>query len=171
METPSVADVQLRSPLLAEYEDPDRLQVVLDDDAPVVSELTGRAIGPPGTPGEEVPDYLRPVAIRALALRAERFLVTGTAEKRTGAIGALALRSFTAGPYSETYFGPGEAASAKTLDPDPAVHELLWALATPEKRAYWLALWGVQEPPAFAQVESLGFGMPVSPAYPRRWRW
>lgn len=157
MDTPTAEEVRLRSELLAlryPADDEERmavLQRLLDDDAPVVSELTGRSIGIAGTPGEEVPDYLQPVAVRAMALRAERMTIGGSAKARTGAVGALSLRSFTAGPYSESYFGPGEAATAKVLDPDPAIHELLWALATEAKREYWLILWGIQaRTPGFA---------------------
>lgn len=154
MDTPTVDDVRARSELLTvRYPDPagdDALQLILDDDAPVVSQLTGRSIGPAGTPGEEVPAYLVPVAKRAMTLRAERIGIGGTAKSRKGVIGSLRLRSFTAGPYSESYFGPGEAQAAKALDPDPAAHELLWALATPEMRDYWTALWTGQQVPAAA---------------------
>lgn len=163
MDTPTTDEVRARSELLTKrYPKSDAardaiLRGMLEDDAPVVSSLTGRKIGPPDTPGVEVPMWLRPVAIRAMALRAERIAVTGTAQKRQGSIGTLQLRGFSAGPYSEQYFGPGEAATAKVLDPDPAVHELLWALATEQKRDEWLALWGGAQPPADA-VQSFAFG-------------
>jgi hypothetical protein len=165
VDTPTPDEVRPRSELLtARYPDDDggpndlKLKALLDDDAPVVSSLTGRIIGPEGTPGEEVPAWLVPVAMRVMALRAERMSVTGTARARTGVLGSLRLRSFSAGPYSESYFGPGEAATAKVLDPDPAVHELLWALATEEMRRYWLRLWGLGvEDPAVA-VQSFEWG-------------
>ena len=165
MDTPTPDEVRARSELLTLRlpdddggENDDKLAALLADDAPVVSELTGRSIGPADQPGEEVPDYLKPVAIRAMALRAERFLVGGTAKARQGAIGSLRLRSFTAGPYSESYFGPGEAVAAKALDPDSAVHELLWTLATAEKRLYWQRVWGTaQEAPA-AGVQEFAWG-------------
>lgn len=116
---------------------------------PVISDLTGRAIG--GAPGEEVPDYLVPVAERAFALKIERH--PATAKERRKAIRGLNVRSVSAGPWSESYFGPGEAAQIKRLDPDPETHEVLWTLATPDKRAYWRALWdGVYEPAAGVQT-------------------
>lgn len=134
-----------------------KLGIMLGDDAPVISELTGRKIGPDDQPGVEVPDYLRPVAIRAMAMRAERFAVGGTVSTRRGQIQSLTLRSFTAGPYSETYFGPGEAAAARALDPDPAVHELLMALATEERRDWWLNLWGELPYAPGAAVQEFGW--------------
>lgn len=165
METPTPDDVRARSELLSQrYPAEDAaatatLKAILDDDAPVVSELTGRSIGPAAAeqPGEEVPAHLVPVAKRAFALRAERTAVGGSAKARRGAIGSLRLRSFTAGPYSESYFGPGEAQQAKVLDPDPAAHELLWALATEEKRAWWLRLWGLAVEEAAAGVQSVAW--------------
>jgi len=173
VDTPSNEEVRERSELLSQMypgSDPDRdrrLGALLADDAPVVSSLTGRRIGPPDTPGEEVPAWLRPVAIRAMALRAERHAVGGSARGRRSTLGSLNLRSFTAGPYSESYFGPGDAAEWRVLDPDPAVHELLWALCTEEMRRYWLRLWGrLAEVPAFG-VQSFDWrGAPG--AYGRR---
>lgn len=160
MQTPTPDEARARSELLARRFPDDeggpldeKLALILGDDAPVVSSLTGRIIGPAGTPGVEVPDWLRPVAQRAMAMRAERHAVTGAERARRGAIGALRLRSFSAGPYSESYFGPGEAANARVLDPDPAIHELLWALATEEMRAYWLGLWTGAHPPAAGTTE------------------
>lgn len=163
MLTPSPDDVRARSELLRlRFPDGDEdkeaeLAALLADDAPVVSSLTGRIIGPEGTPGEEVPAYLQPVAMRAMALRAERMSVTGAARSRTGAIGKLTLRSFSAGPYSEAYFGPGEAQGAKALDLDPVVHELLWALATEEKRQEWLRLWGMASYEPAMAVQSVAW--------------
>lgn len=164
MDTPTPDEVRPRSELLTLRLPDDaggpndlKLGALLTDDAPVVSELTGRRIGPEDQPGEEVPDYLRPVAMRAMALRAERMLVGGASKARIGALGALRLRSFSAGPYSESYFGPGEAAQAKALDLDPAVHELLWALATEEKRQEWLVLWGIAAQPPAAAIQSFNW--------------
>lgn len=133
------------------------LTLLLDDDAPVISQLTGRSIGIDGTPGDEVPDYLKPVAYRVFALRAERIAFGGTAKSRQSLLGSLRLRSFSAGPYSETYFGPGEAASAKVLDPDPEVHSLLWALATTAMKNYWLQLWGILKQDPFFQVQQFDY--------------
>jgi hypothetical protein len=162
VETPSAEDVRKRSELLRdefpEGAGDEALKLLLDDDAPVISALTGRKIGPPDTPGEEVPNWLRPTAIRAFAMRAERGALQGSAEERESAIGDANIRSETYGPISLSYFGPGEASSAKVLDPDPAVHELLWALATDRMKDYWLVLWGQKTPGPWMNVVEFDWG-------------
>lgn len=143
----------------------ERLELILTDDAPVISALTGRKIGPDDTPGEEVPDWLRPVALRVFALRAERIALGGTIKARTSAAGSTRLRSFTAGPYSESYFGPGEAAEWRVLDPDPATHELLWTLATEAMRRHWLRLWGTLEEEPAAAVQAFDWSGQLAGTY------
>lgn len=164
MDTPTPDDVRKRSELLRDQlpgtTDPadDPLKLLLDDDAPVISSLTGRKIGPADTPGEEVPEWLRPLAVRVFAMRAERHSLKGSAEERETTIGDANVRSESYGPVSFSYFGPGEASSANVLDPDPAIHELLWALCTDAMRDYWLRLWGKIAPAPFARVVSFDWG-------------
>lgn len=164
MLTPSTEDVRLRSPLLGQQfpasdtELDTRLRTMLEDDAAVIASLTGRAIGPVGTPGVEVPPHLVGTAIRVFALRAERHGLRWTAEARTKSIGSEKLRSISAGPWSESYFGPGEASSLKKLDPDASIHDLLWALCTPEKQDYWLRLWGMGQNPPYAKARQFAHG-------------
>ncbi|MCA1571152.1 MAG: hypothetical protein LC798_12715 [Chloroflexi bacterium] len=65
---------------------------------------------------------------------------------------------------SEAYFGPGDAKTAKVLDPDPALHEALWALATDECRERWRYEWGMEPEPASAvqtfDWRGTGYGEP-----------
>lgn len=164
MVTPTPDEVRAVSPLLVQRypddaENDAKLQAFLDVLAPIISWLTGRSIGPADveTPGVEVPDWLKPIAVRVFALRAERDSVSSEARRRKTAAGSLRIRSFTAGPYSESYFGPEEAGKIQMLDPEPGLHELLWALATEEKRAYWTALWTGEELPA-AAVQAFDYG-------------
>lgn len=165
MVTPSADDVREVSALLRERypeDDPekeDELDALLAALAPLISWLTGRSIGPSGvdTPGEEVPEYLEPLAVKVFAMRAERDSVGGEARRRKTAAGSLRLRSFSAGPYSESYFGPEEAGKIQMLDPEPVIHEMLWALATEEKRAYWLSLWTGEDSPGVA-VQAFDYG-------------
>jgi hypothetical protein len=90
----------------------------------------------------EVPDYLVDLAKRAVVMKAEQMQVrTGSAAARRRGIGVGNLQSFSAGPYSESYFGPDQAGKARYLDPDPALHEVLWALATEACKERWLNLW------------------------------
>lgn len=163
----TAALIRQRSPLLAaRYPaavpyDPatDALAPLVLDSMALVESLTGRDLGL-HIGDTALPDAMWPLAWRAVSLKAEALAVVGgTAKERQTAIKGLALRSFTAGPYSESYFGPGEAQSAGVLDPDPQLHEVLWALATPEMRDYWLRIWGkLVEAPA-AAVQQFAWGL------------
>jgi hypothetical protein len=120
--------------------------------AGLVSELTGRSIGE-GAEGEEVPPFLVPLAKRAIILKIEQMVTTlgGTFAERRASIGAGKLSSFSAGAYAETYFSPEIAVSNGMLDGDPMIADILWALATPEKREEWILKWkGVEAPAAMA---------------------
>lgn len=122
--------------------------------APLVGSLTGRAIA--GTEGEAVPPSLHEIELMAIAMKADAFhLATGSAKSRRSSAGKGNLSSFSAGSYSESYFGPAQAMEAKRLDADPTLADLLWALCTEEKQLYWLAIW---DPESF----SLGEGRLVA---------
>jgi hypothetical protein len=66
------------------------------------------------------------------------------------------LRGFSAGPYSESYFAPGEFArkgaqqGRPAMDPDEALDAALWALATLEAREYFVSEASAVNPPASA---------------------
>lgn len=146
MEAPTLAEVRTRSELLAQrYPDSERdaeLTVWIEDATALVASMTCRAIGPDGTPGEEVPDHLVPLAKRAVTMKVERLVVQlGTSRERRGSAGNANLRGFRAGAYSEDYFGPDEAMRARRLDPDQQTHEVLWAITTEDCREAWLAIW------------------------------
>lgn len=97
------------------------------------------------------------VAMRAIVLKTETTATASTFKARKGALGRGGVRSESFGSVSFSYFGPGEAVAARALDPDRELHDLLWALCTPEKQAEWLALWGGTQPPADA-VQSFAYG-------------
>lgn len=108
--------------------------------APLVGSLTGRIIA--GTEGEDVPDGLVPIAIEAIAMKtAQLQAALGTVEDVEDAIDRSRIKSIAAGSWSESYWGPGEAAAGKQLDADPVLASLLWALATEDKRGEWLEIW------------------------------
>lgn len=160
MDRPTNDEVRARSELLrTDLPAPGgdaALTALIEDASALISAMTCRDIGA-GT-GEDVPAALLPVARRAVTLKSEALYVSGTPTARRGAIGGGRLQSISAGPWSESYFGPGEAAQAGVLDPDPALHEALWALATEECRQEWLLLWAalrgdLDAPPASAVEE------------------
>lgn len=155
MVAPTVDEVQARSAFLAGRADAE-LAPLVSEAAGLVSALTGRDIGvvaagggdsPTGCGWEDVPGWLVPVAQRAVTYLVES-LLRSTSEAAASHRGDRLLASFSAGPYSESYFAPDVAAKAQTLHPDPAVAAVLWALATECVRRYWLAIWGVIGPPA-----------------------
>jgi hypothetical protein len=100
-----------------------------------------------------------PVARQAVALMVERLLVTGTAAFAEQIATGRRLRGFSAGPYSESYFAPGEfarrgaAQGRPPMDADDALDAALWALATEDAREMFVA-WatGVQPPAGAASV-------------------
>lgn len=152
----TLEEARTRSPLLTRhYASPvadETLEQLLADATLLVGALTCRALVE-GAEGEAVPDHLVDLAKRAVVLKAEQMHVRGgTARSRTAAINAGRLSGFSAGPYSESYFSPEVAAKAKMLDPDPALHEVLWALASSDCRYAWLELWADVPAPAAGAV-------------------
>lgn len=129
--------------------------------AAIVASLTFRLIDPitestvDGYAFEEVPDGLKPVAARAIALMTARAVLTGELKLAVATATGRRLRSFTAGPYSESYFAPGELGVKEgrpRLDPDDEIDAALWALATRSARSYLIFLsTGVAEPAAGVQ--------------------
>ncbi len=142
-ESPLLAQLYPDTPYSSDVEtDLERLLATATD---LVEELTCRILD--GTLPQE--DVL--LARRAVVLKAEGLATGGTLKARQTALTRAAsggLRSISAGPWSESYFGPEEATKAKMLSPDSALHEVLWALATEECQQKWLALWGARPAPA-----------------------
>lgn len=154
---PSPSVIRERSPFLSRtflLTDADgmwRLGILVAEAISLVQELTGRVLD------EALPERLVPLALRAVMMKTEAMSSASSLKRRKGQLQSVGLRSFSAGPYSESYFGPGEAMAAKALDPDTALHEVLWALATEEKRGYWLRVWGVSASEPFFQVQSFDY--------------
>jgi hypothetical protein len=117
--------------------------------AAVVASITGRQIDPIEE-GVEVPPGMVSLAIHAVARMVERRIIQGAAQLAENTASGRLLRSFSAGPYSESYFAPGELTSKNgrpQMDGDPDLDDTLWALATDDARDEWIA-WatGVQAP-------------------------
>lgn len=160
MDAPTAAEIRQRSALLDAAFDDDgpgngALQRRINVAAPLVGSLTGRIIA--GTEGDEVPDGLLEVAREAIAMKtAQLQAALGTLEDAEEGIERSRLRSIAAGSWSESYWGPGEAAQGKQLDADPILASLLWALTTDEKRNEWIELWSGREK-GFSVVESFDY--------------
>lgn len=123
---------------------------------------------------ELVPDALVPIALDAITKMSERlFVISEPAFARQIATGRR-LRGFSAGPYSEQYFAPGEFArrgavtGRPVMDNDDAIDAALWALATEDARDYfvWRAT-GVAPPIGVVtgfdyRRQSIGYGAGAS---------
>ena len=160
MDAPTAAEIRQRSAYLdAAFDDDgpgnEALQRRINVAAPLVGSLTGRIIA--GTEGEDVPTGLLEVAREAIAMKTAQLQgALGTVEDAEDAIERSRLRSISAGSWSESYWGPGEAAQGKQLDADPILASLLWALTTDEKKDEWLELWEGKEK-GFSVIESFDY--------------
>lgn len=165
MQTPTPAQLRLASDLIAAKFPPggehdDKLELRAEAAATLVATLTFRLIDPvtestiEGYPFFEVPPALEPIAIRAVALMVNREIVTGDPAFAEQVATGRRLRGFSAGPYSESYFAPGEFArrgasqGRPPMDPDESLDSALWALAVQDARDYFIGEATGLNPPA-----------------------
>jgi hypothetical protein len=107
-----------------------------------------------------MPPELLDMALFAAVAKTEQALAGGTMKSRRSQFGRRALKSMSAGPYSESYFGPDDASKLRRLDLDPDMHDLLWAIATEECREKWLATWDGRYEPA-GQTTEVAWHLPT----------
>lgn len=141
----------------------DTLAALVQESAAWVQTVTWRILDPtltiPEATLEAVPPGLVPLAMRAVRLVAERGVMTADADFVAESAQGRRLRGFTAGPYSESYFAPGDlvvkasAGGRPMMDPDAQIDAVLWALATEGAREQWIAYATGQHPPAGAVTE------------------
>lgn len=151
---PSASVIRDRSALLQQLypESPpnalveEALREVVADATVMVQSLTCRTLD---AALAEDADLAR-IALRAVTLYAEKLALGSSARARRSGIRRSGLRSISAGPWSESYFSPGELARMGRFDADPFIHDALWALATPECREYWMGIWTGNFTPASA---------------------
>lgn len=162
MEAPTLDEVRTRSALLTQkYPDPGGdadLQLLIDLSCPLVSSITERAIGEHAE-GEAVPAGQVELARRAIALKAEQLHEkVGTAKARKIGVGSAPIASMSAGSYSETVSNLESLIKGKALDFDPVMHQVLWALCTPERQLYWLTLWDPANFGPTGHIEAFDYG-------------
>lgn len=164
MDTPNADELRQHSALLStrypagKAENDEALKLLASITAPLVGDMTGRAIA--GTEGVEVPTSKLVLARQVIAMKTEQLAAAvGTTKDRKRSLNRGNLASFSAGSYSESYFGPDQALRAQRLDSDPILAELLWALCTEEKRLEWLAQWDPENfPSGTASIVSFDYG-------------
>jgi hypothetical protein len=111
----------------------DALAAAVQESAAWVQTVTWRILDPsltmPDVALEAVPTGLVPLAMQAVRLVAERGVSTADAEFVADSAQGRRLRGFTAGPYSESYFAPGDLvvkASSQgrpMMDPDARIDD------------------------------------------------
>lgn len=117
----------------------------------LVSSFTGRDVDV-GV-GEPVPAEMTAVAVLAVQLMTEQIVVSGGGDVRASeaAAGGQRLRSISAGPWSESYFAPGELTlknGVAVITGNMLLDQVLWSLMTQDKRDEWFALATGVQPPA-----------------------
>lgn len=101
-------------------------------------------LSPEGYRSEACPAGMVPIAVTAVARMAERIYVTTEPTFAQQVATGRRLRGFSAGPYSEQYFAPGEFArrgaqqGRPAVDQDDALDQALWALMTEDARDYFV---------------------------------
>lgn len=116
-----------------------------------VSQITGRDVGV--GEGEAVPARLNGTALMAVSLMTERltFGGGGDAETSEAEVSGRRKRSESAGPWSVSYFAPGELVMKNglvSITGNAMLDGLLWALMTDDMRDEWRALVTGVQPPA-----------------------
>jgi hypothetical protein len=119
---------------------PDPLEQVITWASDAVMDITGQSVA--GMPAGKVS-----LAQRAILLLLEQMVLEGRPDYAE-TVNEPAISSFSAGDYSEQRRAPEEA--AKLLNPNPALHSLLWNMMTEEKRAEWLQTIDPEKFPAVA---------------------
>lgn len=190
MITPTAADIRSASKL--DFSDPDidypaprsgdadPLQPRVDEAVAYVEFVTARGAA-------TMPTQLEALYRQAVRLRTEQIVMQGRADTVDTAGDVDLISTFSAGSYSETRRDTTTAPQRRTLNPWPALNDLLWLLlgllpgevndAVSDRYDYWAFLLGLQPvAPAWAIIEQawatqggydpLLFGDRISPFEP-----
>lgn len=126
-------------------QDPD-LQRLIDRIAESVELTTGRTLN-------GLPDAYDQQMTQVIQMLAEQAAYQAQPDQIETASEFFLISSFTAGSYSETRRGLEEIRKSGLLNPNPAIHGLLWSLMTPDKRDEWLGWVTGVNAPAFETTE------------------
>lgn len=166
---PTAADVRAASRL--DFSDPDLnypaprgggadpLQPRVDEAIAYVEFVTARAAA-------VIPTELEPLYAQAVRMRTEQVVMQARADTIDTAGDIDMISSFSAGSYSETRRDTTTAPQRRSLNPWPALNDLLWLLlgllpnevndAVSDRFDYWATLLGIQPAaPAWAYIEQV----------------
>jgi hypothetical protein len=134
-------------PPVGAAEDP--LTVLLDRATEYVHDVTGRA-----TEGD-VPATMTKTYEEAIQRRVEQLVFKAQEDEAETAADFELLSSFGAGSYNESRRGMEEQRKAQMINPWPHLNDLLWRLATEDRRDEWEDYWAglAGNRPAFEVTE------------------
>lgn len=136
--------------------DPDPLDHLVLTSIAYVEQMTGRV---PLTALEDA--SLVSLAQDAVTLRVQQRVVGGGARRVEASAAGDGIQSFRAGDYQETRFKPEDRLKGRLFNPWDTLSEILWLLATPEKRDELNAMLTGVPRPAAVVVESDAGGSSV----------
>lgn len=159
MNTPTVDDIKAWSLVdwsgLPEVVSDELLEVFLARSVDYVLDVTGRTL-------DSVPAGLVTTAQEAIQKRVEQLAYQAQPDQIDTRTDDM-VKSFGTDGFNESRRDLNEPDKQKMINPWQALHDLLWRLATEEKRDEWMERWGSMTP-AFevAEVDWGDFGAPVA---------
>jgi hypothetical protein len=150
MTSPTAAEIRLWS--LVDFNelgftDDAKLQVYVDRAAAEVIDITGRVLG--GLDTTDDPNLI-PLVQLAIQIRTEMLVHQAQPDYVETLADFDLISGFSAGPYSETRRGVGDAVAAKVLSANPMLHDLLFNLLTEDKYDDYILFLSGQPIPALA---------------------
>lgn len=125
----------------------DRLQRLVDRALEYVHEVTGRTAA-------TIPTELTNTYEEAVQRRTEQLAHKSSEDEAETAADFDTINNFSAGSYNETRRGLKDVGDAKVINIWPHLNDLLWRLATADRRDEWEDFWaGGENLPAFAVTE------------------
>lgn len=147
MDAPTASDVQSWT-TLAELKTADATTA-----ARVVARAGAAFLRITGQTWAAIPTDLEPSVEQAVQGLAELTILQSSADNLETLADFDLIKSFSAGPYSETRRDGADAMKARMLVAWPWLNELLWGLLSPDKYDYWVSFFGGINAPAFAVTE------------------
>ena len=133
---------------------PDRLQKLVDRALEYVLQVTGY------TDAAQIPAALTNTYEEAVQRRTEQLVYKSSEDEAETAGDFELIKSFGAGSYNETRRDMGEMEKAKVINAWPHLNDLLWRMATADRRDEWEEWWADGVVPAFAVTEVEWDGYP-----------
>lgn len=148
MVAPTVSDIEAWSQLDFDelgYSDDAALEVLLDRSIEYVEDATGRSLATMPSQYEKTAEEAIQRRTEQLALQSQQDIVEMAGDFDT-------ISNFSVTGYSESRRGLDEVQKAKVINPWPLLNDLLWRMATDDKRDKWREFWG-EGVPAFEVTE------------------